>query len=179
MYVVLFWPLSSPGGRGKPWVKYGCGHHGCMAKKSMEWHGVNPVQSPWWHFSGLKLPLPFPPMLRASPATPVACQAQKQFCFQFLTHRFTHTCTHMSVLTPVLMACLSFSLFIFKCQSHRGTEADSLQGYLLWPPCDPHVWAILLGQLYLRAWLWAGMMCRRGKHNSFVIDREASWSPLT
>lgn len=44
---------------------------------------------------------------------------------------------------------------------------------------DLHNCAILLGQLYLRAWLWVGMMCRGRKHNSFVIDREVSGSPLT
>lgn len=173
------WPLSSPGGRGKPWVKYGCGHCGCTAQKSMEPAGVKPAQFLWWHFSGLKLPLPFLPPLRANPATPVACQAQQQFCFQLLIHRFAHTCTHTSVSTPTLVACLSFSLFIFKCQSHRGTEADSLQGYMLSPPRDLHIWAILLGQLYLRAWLWAGMRCQGRKHNSFVLNREASGSPLT
>lgn len=53
---------------------------------------------------------------------------------------------------------LSFLHFIFKYQSYRGHEADSLQVYMLGPPHDLHVWAILLGKLYLRFWLWAGIV---------------------
>ena len=59
--MALFWPPSSPGWRGKTWVKYSCSHHCCTGQKSLEWHGVSLAQSLWWHFQVWSCLYPFLP----------------------------------------------------------------------------------------------------------------------
>lgn len=60
----------------------------------------NLVQSLSWHFSGGKLPLSFPPTLKASPATPIVCQAQQQNFYPAARTSLTDVlrCTHTQVL---------------------------------------------------------------------------------
>lgn len=50
-----------------------------VLQKSMEQHGVNLFQIPWWHFSDLELPLPFSPTPSARPLNSVACHAQQGY----------------------------------------------------------------------------------------------------
>lgn len=170
MYVVLFWPLFSPGGRGKPWFKHDYSHHDTEINR----RAWNLVQSLSWHFSGGKFPLHFPPTLKASPVTPTVCQSQQQNSYP--AARVSPTdwlrCAHTQVL-------LMHSWAVFLCPHLQMSVPQNFWGWLtpswplthkFWPAHDLNVWAIL-SWLYFRPWLWAEVMCPGIKLNSFWLTR--------
>lgn len=176
MCVVLFWPLFSPGGRGKPWVKYGYSHHGCLAQKSMEGHEIqsSPCDGTFQVGRCLYSFLPPSGLVQLPPLS--AKHSSKILTQQQEFHPDWLRCAHTSV-TDALMACLPLS----SSSNVSLTEVLGLthSKHILWPAFDLHVRAVFLGQLDFRPWLWAGMICPGVKLSSFVIGKEASRYPLT
>lgn len=182
MYVVLFWPLFSPGGRGKPWFKHDYSHHDTEINR----RAWNLVQSLSWHFSGGKFPLHFPPTLKASPVTPTACQSQQQNSYPAagLSPTDWLRCAHTQVL-------LMHSWAVFLCPHLQMSVPQRFWDWLtptwplthkFWPAHDPAHdlnWSNSPQPALFQTLAVGRSDVSRNKAQLLLIDKEASGYPLT